>query len=405
MKYYIDEVADRVVGLTCDLTEEQTDRFFKWATTKKGSLHITLLGVEGRALVVLSCKSTLNAHLSPPYSKEELKKEDGYGYWDRDDAKLWDNIKLLDDFFKKYHYAISVKILPKSAMPDVDDFIEKEQIRYEDLKDKDVMVTRFIAGYLRTAMRIRDFNKDETDDTSSENSDVSKPKGKSPQSKKSKATQNNDRGETIYDEGVKEFLRGLVEGVNKGKLTSAEVEESLRNSERVAAFLVERPEFKNKKNPTTSRSIMSALDHGRCKDWANRDGIWKEIGASPKRSRDAWDNNPTNETKTGNKSPHPDCPHGFNVPETGRIECNSAVEDYFYALNVRLDSNEIDYTEYRELYYGRESLATAATWIQGNVPEFNDTNIEKIKNGVKYSDAWHNKKDFLLPNNSPPHKS
>lgn len=166
MKCHIE--ADRIVGVTCNLTKAQADKFYKWAENQKqNALTIILDGVEGRAIVFVSYEGTLDNYLDDePKSAEELENETGYGCWNRGDAKLWDNIKLLDEFYSKYHYFASVKIYPKSSVPeDVPaDFISKEQVRYEDLKDvkdRGIRVPPFIANSLRTATNIMDFEKAE----------------------------------------------------------------------------------------------------------------------------------------------------------------------------------------------------------------------------------------------------
>ena len=170
MERYVIET-EHHVGLSCGLNTEQADKFFTWGKTQEGAFGITLIGAEGQALVVLHQKNTLNAILSKkPKGKNELEKEDGFGCWNRADTKLWDNIECLDEFFAQYHYVASIKIYPKSAVPDDApiDFIKKKLFRFDALKDQRIKVPPFIADCLREAVHIRDFDKDESEDAESE---------------------------------------------------------------------------------------------------------------------------------------------------------------------------------------------------------------------------------------------
>ena len=182
MKYWIE--TERYVALTCDLTEWQANKFFNHVKTKQGSLHVMATGVEGQAFVVLSHKGTVDVFVRDrkPKSKKEFEKEKGYGCWDSGDAKLWNNIKLLDDFFKKFHYVISVKIFPESAIPDdvPDDFIGKKQIHHKDIGDKEKAVCPFIADYLQRAERIRDLHKNRPTPESTSLPTQNQPNGNAP---------------------------------------------------------------------------------------------------------------------------------------------------------------------------------------------------------------------------------
>ena len=246
--------------------------------------------------------------------------------------------------------------------------------------------------------------------------EIPKSKSKSSQSNNPKEIPNNGESRTIYTEGVEAFLRRLVKTYKDGTLEPEAVEESLRNSNHVSAFLADRPEFKDKKRPTQARSIASALDHGRCEEWTDRHKIWKELsGTPPPRPRRMWDSKPANKKiedneddndggkKAGSRSPLPNSRPGFNTVETGRIECNSAVEDYFLELNTSLDSGKIDYTQYRTLFDELTPLIVAE-WIKENCPEFKDKGIEPLKNGVEYSDPWRDKRNFRLSNPTSSHK-
>ena len=147
------------------MNEKQTVRFFESARGKDTST-ITVDGAEGQALVIFDSEKSLEAFENDnPPSIEELIRKAGNACKNRADSKLWDSIKFLDEFFAKYNYAPSVKIYPKSAIPDdvPADFFEKKQVRYEDLKDQKAKVPPFIAGCLRTAAHIRDFDKDENE--------------------------------------------------------------------------------------------------------------------------------------------------------------------------------------------------------------------------------------------------
>jgi len=168
MKYWIE--TERYVALTCALTEWQADKFLNSIKTNKSASCIILNGAEGQALVVFSHKGALETILVDPQDREErLRQEAGNVCGNRDDAKLWDNIKLLDDFFRKNHYVISVKIFPESAIPDdvPNDFIRKKQIHHKDIRDKEKTVCPVIADYLQRAARIRNLykNRPETEST------------------------------------------------------------------------------------------------------------------------------------------------------------------------------------------------------------------------------------------------
>ena len=251
-----------------------------------------------------------------------------------------------------------------------------------------------------------DRENDAAETESTNDAKATKPKSKSAQPKIPKEISDNSESRTIYSDGVEEFLRGLVKAYKDGTMELDVIDKSLRNSDLVSGFLAARPEFRDKKNPTRARSIASALDHGRCIEWTNRHDIWKEInGSPPSRLHKIWDQKPANKiqdeedgnnTKAGSRSPHPNSRPGFNVVETGRIECNSAVEDYFLELNTRLDSGEIDYTQYRTLFDELTPL-DVAEWIKENFPEFKDKGIEPLKNGVEYSVPWREKRNFRLP--------
>ena len=216
MKFYIE--TDRTVGVTGDLTTQQADRFYEWAR-KKGVFSFLVSGLGGQVLVVISVGGmpTVAEALNGRFSTEkEFEKEAEYGCWGRDDAKLWDNIKRLDGFFEKYRYVTLVKIYPESAVLDdvPDDFIEKEQICYEDLKKLEDRGKRkpVIADYLQAAERISGLYKDKVKKALPQPSTTtSKQKNKNAQQK---GTQTRNKGSEYY-EAVKERF-GVLERVVKG---------------------------------------------------------------------------------------------------------------------------------------------------------------------------------------------
>jgi len=197
-------------------------------------------------------------------------------------------------------------------------------------------------------------------------------------------THNNDEKQSDYDDGVQEFIRGLAKNFKDGTIGADVVHDNLKNSKHVSVFLAEKPEFKNKKKPTKARSIASALDHRRCVVWTNRRNIWKEItGAPPPRLRDVWDKDSAapakGKQKPGKKNPFPDSLNGFNTVEIGRIECSTAVEDCFLALNTRFTDEDMDYTLYRE-YFDSQTPLGIAEWIEKNVQEYKGKDIKKLAN-------------------------
>ena len=161
MKFYIE--IGRTVGVTGDLTAKQANKFYEWAR-EKGTFSFLVNGLEGQVLIVLSVRGlhTVSDFLyGRPTTENEFEKEAEYGCWEKDDAKLWENIKRLHVFFEKYHYVTVVKIYPESVVPN--SIRGKKQIRFKDLEDGEKKESA-IAEYLRAAKSIRGPSKNKTKD-------------------------------------------------------------------------------------------------------------------------------------------------------------------------------------------------------------------------------------------------
>ena len=373
MQYYIDDVTDRVVGLTCVLNEKQAVKFFKSIETQENTFSIPLKGTEGQALVVLYQKNTLNAILANKPKGKELEEEEEYGCWDRENTTLWDNIQRLEEFFAKYHYVPSAKIYPKSAVSEnvPAGFIRKEQVRYNDLKDLEYRggrISPFIAECLRVAMNIWDFDKENAKKLPKD-STVQKAKSKSKKPRKPRLSK--------YDVAVKHRITEIVDEVNRGD-RSAKFAENLSPKD-IAEYLQDKEGFKKTKIENIEDRV------GRCKEWKKRketlQPIYGDMPLNPKDVFDTWTN--------------PDTGHldGLNNVEN-REMYEAVVEEYLQNLRNKMLLQKITYETYRT-EVSELSPAVVAEWIKQTKPAFKNKDTESIKKEVKHSVAWINKMQTL----------
>ena len=189
--------------------------------------------------------------------------------------------------------------------------------------------------------------------------------------------------QSIYEHDVEVCLNELVDAaIGQGE----DKKQLLENitAAKFAEYLKEHcAKFKN----TDAKNIANALTN-RSDAWKNRNTILARMyGKEPPPLSDVcdvWtDDDDTDDAgggRTGTGLANALPTHGYNIVESSRMECEEAVEECFrkYLLDGK-----------------KPLLNDVAQWINENIPEFKNKDIERIKNGVKYSDAWRNREQFF----------
>ena len=383
MRYYIDFETDRYIGLTCELDEKQTVKFFEWVKSEKQrALTVAVNGVEGQGLVTLSHEGTLDAYLDDtiPQTIEELEAESGYGCWNRDDAALWDNVECLGKFFVNFHYVVSVKIYPESAVPDdmSNDFIRKQQVRYKDLKDREDRGRRMplCADYLRAAVNICGNNQEGNEDSFADKvgksiaANLAMDKSRPPKKKRNSYPKK-------YEDAVEERLKELEDAYDGGDISYGSLEFESK-PESIALYLkIKKVKFKNASPP----SIAYGVSHSEA--IKSRKGMLEQKrGTMPPRVDEVYDQRTRSDSGEY-------C--GVSKIDNRRQIYEEPVKQYLKNLLYRVLFGRITQDKY-DLIVKELTPEQVAKKLK---KQFKDKSIETIKNGVAGSDAWINRLQIL----------
>jgi hypothetical protein len=182
-----------------------------------------------------------------------------------------------------------------------------------------------------------------------------------------------------YEDAVLERLHNIVEGVNKGYVSSEEFED-FSTVKSIAKYLQDND---NRFRKTKIESIEQYV--GRSDAWKKRQEILKLCyGTMPPLLDEVYDKRTFTDTRL---------PDGVNDVDCSRKEYEAPVEDYLASLkhNVLLGKNT------REAYISIVTNLTPNKIAQSlkEKEQFTDRNIETIEKGVQYSDAWRNREEIL----------
>ena len=407
--------------------EKQVDRFYK--RIKKQYDWLSILHGELEMLIVIHSDFSLETAANHAViMSKEWQQDPDWGKWDNE-IDFWDKIKCLDNFFEEnFSYISPVKIFPETVIPDDSDDTDKffEQIDYHN----GVGFQGIISDVVQIATGIQ--ANPSMQSTPLPNSGTPSSLGghgqqppfvpilnsKTPPPKKSKKTRKK-RG-SIYEHDVDVILNELVDSVlrrddvsyvfrmnddsdDKNKvdntLSQADVLDITATAANFAKYLKENyDKFKN----AEPKNIANALTN-RSNAWKNKKKTLDRMyGEKPPGLKDVCggrvnDNAGTDEShgaRAGTRQPHTLSVDGYNIDEDNRMECEDAVEQYLRACQFKMLNGEITPEQYR-LDCAKMTPKSVAMWIRENVPEYKDKNLEKLTNGVKYSDKFRNKGYFL----------
>ena len=194
--------------------------------------------------------------------------------------------------------------------------------------------------------------------------------------------------ESQYEHDVEVCLNELVDAVinqveDEQKQTQLKVEEITATAMNFAKYLKENcAKFKNAEPKNIANSLTNRSDA-----WKKRKSILAKLyGKEPPPPDNLWEgwandgDDDAHETNADARIPHSRIKKGYSRVERGRIKCEDEVEECFqkYFLDGK-----------------KPSLREVALWINENVPAFKDKDIERIKNGVAYSNAWINRAHYF----------